>query len=188
MDGRSLLLHATAEGRSLYERVGFKAAGEIFQHQGIAKPAQVIELPKGVRLRPMGRSDAAALVALDTLACGMPRDRLIRHLLAQGESVVLARGSEAIGFSVLRRFGRGYQVGPVVAPDLSGAQALIGYWCSRHAGRFLRVDVEAAGSLPAWLTSMGLECAASGTAMVRGLAPQRGFWHGGWALVSQALG
>lgn len=188
LDDRVVLLHATAEGRGLYERVGFRIAGEIRQHQGIAAPAQLVALPEGERLRPLGRNDAKALIALDTKAAGMPRDTMIEQLLAEGETVVLARGSEAIGFSVLRRFGRGHAIGPVVAPDLESAKALIGYWCSRQAGRFLRVDVDAASGLPEWLESVGLERVGMATVMVRGAPLERGFTCGGWALVNQAMG
>jgi ribosomal protein S18 acetylase RimI-like enzyme len=188
LEGRTVLLHATSEGRGLYERMGFQGVGEIRQHQGIASPAQLVALPEGERLRPLGRNDAKALVALDARAAGMPRDAMIRQLLADGDTVVLARGSEAIGFSVLRRFGRGHAVGPVVAPDLAGAKALIGYWCSRQAGRFLRIDVDAPSGLPEWLEAVRLQRVAMTTVMVRGTPPQRGFEHGGWALVNQAMG
>jgi ribosomal protein S18 acetylase RimI-like enzyme len=188
LQARSVLLHATAEGRGLYERSGFHIAGEIRQHQGIAAPAQLVALPEGERLRPLGRNDAKVLIALDAKAAGMPRDAMLRQLLADGEAVVLARGSEAIGFSSLRRFGRGHVIGPVVAPDIDSAKALIGYWCSRYAGKFLRVDVDAASGLPEWLESVGLARVGMATAMVRGAPLQRGFEQGGWALVSQAMG
>ena len=188
LDDRAVLLHATADGRGLYERLGFRIAGEIRQHQGIASPAQLVALPEGERLRPLGRNDAKALIALDARAAGMPRDAMIRQLLSEGETVVLARSGEAIGFSVLRRFGRGHAIGPVVAPDFESARALIGYWCSRQAGRFLRVDVDAASGLPEWLESCGLERVGAATTMVRGTPLQRGFDHGGWALVNQAMG
>jgi hypothetical protein len=188
IDDRAVLLHATADGRGLYERLGFRIAGEIRQHQGIASPAQLVALPEGERLRPLGRNDAKALIALDARASGMPRDAMIRQLLSEGETVVLARSGEAIGFSVLRRFGRGHAIGPVVAPDLESAKALIGYWCSRQAGRFLRIDVDAASGLPEWLESCGLERVGAATTMVRGAPLQRGFDHGGWALVNQAMG
>jgi ribosomal protein S18 acetylase RimI-like enzyme len=188
LEDRTVLLHATAEGRGLYERVGFQISSEIRQHQGIAGPAQLVALPQGERLRPLGRHDTQALIALDTRGAGMPRDALIQQLLVEGETVVLAQSSEVLGFSVLRRFGRGYVIGPVVAPDLAGAKALIGYWCSRHAGRFLRIDVDACSGLPEWLEEVGLKRAGVTTAMVRGTPPPRGFEHGGWALVNQAMG
>ena len=47
-----MLLHATSEGRGLYERLGFVRTGEIRQHQGVAQPAPLIALGPGWRLRP----------------------------------------------------------------------------------------------------------------------------------------
>lgn len=185
---RTVLLHATAEGRGLYERLGFSICGEVRQHQGTASPAQLVALPEGARLRPLGRNDFKQLNALDTRASGMPRDAMIRQLLAEGETVVLALDGEAIGFSVLRRFGRGYTIGPVVAPDLRSAQALIGYWCSRYAGKFLRIDVDAASDLPEWLEAAGLPRVGMATTMVCGTGLQCGPAQGGWALVNQAMG
>ena len=188
LEDRCVLLHATAEGRGLYERLGFTITGEIRQHQGRATPAQLLALPEGERLRPLGRNDAKALVALDAQSAGMPREAMLRQLLAEGDTMVLARGGEAIGFSILRRFGRGHAVGPVVAPDVVRAQALVGYWCSRHAGKFLRIDVDAASGLPEWLEVQGLPRVGMATTMVRGTPPQRGPAFGGWALVNQAMG
>jgi hypothetical protein len=141
-----------------------------------------------MRLRPLGRNDAKALVALDTRAAGMPRDAMLRQLLDEGETLVLARGDEAVGFAIVRRFGRGHVIGPVVAPDLSGAQALIGHWCSRYAGKFLRLDVDAASGLPEWLEAQGLPRVGTVTTMVRGGPLARGPEVGGWALVTQAMG
>ncbi|EJL91366.1 acetyltransferase [Polaromonas sp. CF318] len=188
MEERTVLLHATPEGRGLYERMGFAITGEVRQHQNLAAPAQLVALPQGDRLRPLGRNDAKALVALDARAAGMPRDAMLRQLLAEGETVVLARGGEALGFSIVRRFGRGHAIGPVVAPDFASAQALIGHWCSRYAGKFLRIDVDAASGLPEWLEAQGLPRVSSVTTMVRGGPLERGPAVGGWALVNQAMG
>ncbi|TFZ05631.1 N-acetyltransferase [Ramlibacter henchirensis] len=188
LQDRTVLLHATAEGRGVYERMGFAITGEIRQHQGQAPPAQVVALPEGERLRPLNRNDADFLISLDTRSAGMPREPMLRQLLADGETVVLARDSEAVGFATVRRFGRGHAIGPVVAPDLLGARALIAHWCSRHAGKFLRIDVDAASGLPEWLEEQGLPRVGSATTMVRGGPLERGPAHGGWALVTQALG
>jgi ribosomal protein S18 acetylase RimI-like enzyme len=185
---RTVLLHATAEGRGLYERMGFEIVGEIRQHQGLAAPAQLVALAPGERLRPLGRNDAKALVALDARAGGMPREAMLQQLLAEGEAVVLARGGEAVGFSVIRRFGRGHAIGPVVAPDLVSAQALIGHWCSRYAGKFVRIDVDATSGLVEWLETQGLPRVDSATTMVRNGPLERGPAVGGWALVTQAMG
>jgi Acetyltransferase (GNAT) domain len=75
-----------------------------------------------------------------------------------------------------------------VAPDLTSAQALIGHWCSRYAGKFVRVDVDAASGLPERLEAQGLPRVGSVTTMVRGGPLARGPAAGGWALVSQAMG
>jgi hypothetical protein len=185
---RTVLLNATAEGRGVYERMGFVITGEIRQHQGNASPAQVVALADGERLRPLGRSDVKRLIALDARAAGMPRDAMLKQLLAEGDTVVLAREGEAVGFATIRRFGRGYAIGPVVAPDLAGARALIAHWCSRYAGKFVRIDVDAASGLPEWLEEQGLPREGSVTTMVRGGPLHRGPEVGGWALVTQALG
>jgi ribosomal protein S18 acetylase RimI-like enzyme len=188
LEDRTVLLHATAEGRGLYERMGFAITGEIRQHQGLAAPAQLVALQEDERLRPLGRNDAQTLVKLDARSAGMPRDAMLRQLLSEGETVVLARGGEAIGFSIVRRFGRGHAVGPVVAPNLAGAQALIGHWCSRYAGKFLRIDVDAASGLPEWLEAQSLPRVGTVTTMVRNGPLERGPAVGGWALVTQAMG
>jgi hypothetical protein len=185
---RTVLLNATAEGRGVYERMGFAMTGEVRQHQGLASPGQVIALADGQRLRPLGRNDAKRLIALDTRACGMPRDAMLKQLLTEGETVVLARDGEAEGFATIRRFGKGHAIGPVVAPDIESAKALIAHWCSRYAGKFVRIDVDAASGLPEWLETQGLPRAGSVTTMVRGGPLQRGAAVGGWALVTQALG
>ena len=73
LEGCSVLLQATSEGRGLYERLGFVRTGEIRQHQGVALPAPLIALSPGRRLRPATGADLPALHALDAAARGMPR-------------------------------------------------------------------------------------------------------------------
>jgi GNAT superfamily N-acetyltransferase len=102
LPGRTVLLYATPEGRGLYERLGFATNGEVRQHQGIAVQAPLVALEPGVRLRPMSRSDATRLVALDGARCGMPREPLVRRLLARRHGRARPRRRGA-GFAVLRR-------------------------------------------------------------------------------------
>jgi GNAT superfamily N-acetyltransferase len=185
---RHVLLYATAEGQGLYERVGFRSVGEIRQHQGIAAKAPWPALAEGERLRPPDRHDGDVLAALDVKAAGLPRSSVVRRLLDDEQVVVFDRNGHAVGFSVLRRFGRGHVIGPVVAPDVASARALIAYWCHLYAGKFLRIDVDAESGLPEWLESLGLQRAGRATAMVRGKLPPRGPACGGWALISQAMG
>ncbi len=185
---RNVLLHATAEGEPLYERLGFRSIGSIRQHQGISAKTARPALAEGERLRPVDRHDADVLATLDVKAAGLPRPSLLRRLLNEEEVVVFDRDGEAVGFSVLRRFGRGHAIGPVVAPDMASARALIAHWCHLYAGNFLRIDVDAESGLPEWLESLGLQHAGRVTAMVRGRLPPRGPACGGWALITQAMG
>ena len=193
MGNRSVLLHATAEGRGLYERLGFAQIGEVRQHQGKAVQTPLVALAAGARLRPASRRDIARLVSLDAAAGGMPRDALIRQIINDGDTVVLDVDGEARGFAVLRRFGRGHVIGPVVAPDADNARALIAHWVNLQAGRFVRVDTDFACGLTEWLETLGLKRAGNPVAMVRGPALVRGTAVRGmtarqFALVSQALG
>ena len=169
LDGRSVLLQATNEGRGLYERLGFVATGSLRQHQGEAKPTALIGLPPGWRLRPVGANDTAALQRLDAASRGMPRDALIKDLLAVADAcVVLDHESEPRGFAMLRRFGRGHVIGPVVAPDAESAKVLIAHLVGQNAGRFTRIDVDHASGLSEWLEGIGLPVVDAPTTMLRG--------------------
>lgn len=186
-----VLLHATAEGRGLYERLGFLRIGEVRQHQGVAQPSPPIALDPGWRLRPATESDLRALRALDAGARGMPRDALIDELFREAEAtVVLDHDGTAQGFGMLRRFGRGHAIGPVVAPDAEGAKALIAHLSGLNAGRFTRIDIDFDSGLAEWLESLGLLRVDAPTTMLRGSAlvpppPGAPRLH---AIVTQALG
>ncbi|KQX21402.1 GNAT family N-acetyltransferase [Variovorax sp. Root434] len=184
---RNVLLHATAAGRGLYERLGFVTTGEIAQHQGVLAILPAVAGRKGDLLRPLGAADIEALIAMDARGAGMPRGELLRRLFSQGKTVVLERGGQAAGFAVLRRYGHGHAVGPVSAPDFDAARLLIADCCC-HTEGFLRVDVDATSGLPQWLESLGLPRVNGVSTMVRGQVPERGPAHGGWALVTQAIG
>ena len=185
---RSVMLNATQVGVPLYEKFGFVAAGAIEQHHGIARPVPALALARGERLRPLGAGDAPELAALAARASGMSRARVLKPLLEIAKGIVLARGDETIGFALLRRFGRGYSIGPVVAPDAERAKALIGYWVAMYPGKFLRIDVDGASGLATWLEGIGLTKAGRVITMVKGKALRSDPHARGFAIVSQALG
>jgi predicted N-acetyltransferase YhbS len=189
LDECSVLLHATADGRGLYERLGFVRVGELRQHQGTALPSPPIALDAGWRLRPAGRADLDALATLDAQARGMPRQVLIADLFANAEAtVVLDHDDHARGFAMLRRFGRGHVIGPVVAASGTGARALIAHLSGLNAGRFTRIDIDVATGLGEWLESLGLRRVDAPTAMVRGPALASSPQAQLFAIVTQALG
>lgn len=188
LDGRSVLLNATQAGLPLYHALGFVPVGEIHQHQGAAFSVPVMALGPGERIRPIGRGDTKALAALDAKAAGMPRAPLISALLAEAEGVILDRDSEPVGFALFRRFGRGYAIGPVIAPTIDGAKALISHWIASNPGMFIRVDVPGDSGLSEWLDDLGLIGLNPVITMRRGPALDRAATPRGWAIVSQALG
>lgn len=188
LEERSVLLHATAAGRGLYERLGFVRTGEVRQHQGQAVSAPLVALEPGWRLRPSDSNDAFKLIQLDAQARGMPREALIAALLTEADTVVLDENGQARGFAMLRRFGRGLIIGPVVAPDAEGAKALIAHLVGLSAGKFVRIDVDFDSGLTEWLETLGLLRVDAPTEMIRGAVPAPVPGVRRFALVTQALG
>jgi predicted N-acetyltransferase YhbS len=159
LDGRVTFLHATLAGQPLYEKLGFRAAGMLDQHQGTAFQPPLMALPPGERLRPLGANDTARLIELASRACGLDRSQTLPALLATADGIGLDRDGELIGFSLFRRFGRGFAIGPVVAPDSGDpvrAKALISHWLSLNEGVFIRIDTPGESGLAEWLDGLGL--------------------------------
>jgi len=191
LEQRTVLLHATPEGRGLYERLGFVRVGEVRQHQGLALPAPLIALDAGWRLRPGTEADLPTLRLLDATARGMPRDALIDELFRSAEAtVVLTHLDVPVGFGMLCRFGRGHKIGPVAAPHAEGAKALIAHLSGLNVGRFTRIDIDFASGLAEWIESLGLLRVDAPTTMVRGAPPAAPQAQEPrlYAIVTQAIG
>lgn len=175
LGARSVLLHATEAGLPLYRSFGFVTEGVVRQHQGV--PAG---LAAEAAVRAVRAEDAARLTELDRAATGMDRAALLEALLEAAEGV-----SDEGGFAVLRRFGRGFVVGPVIAPDAAAARRLIAGCLAARPGAFMRVDVPEESGLGSWLETLGLGDAGPAIRMVRGA---RFEGPGAFALASQAFG
>ncbi len=188
LEGSSVQLNATPAGKPLYERLGFREIGRVQQHQGLAHAGTVAAAVRGERLWPMGRSDARRLAALATRAAGMSRSRVLGGVLDVAQGIVLDRGGEVIGFALLRRFGRGLVIGPVVAPDPQRAKLLIAHWTAVNPRKFLRIDVHSSQRLGAWLERIGLKKVDTVVTMSKGAPPAKDATVHDYALVSQALG
>lgn len=184
---RSTMLIATPAGQPLYESLGFVATGRIHQHQGtVFEPVMAVP-PAGERIRPIGASDGPKLARLASRALGMPRATVLDELRKVSDGVVLDSGGEPVGFAFCRRFGRGYAIGPVVAPDPERAKALIAHWIGVRAGSFVRIDVHESGGLSPWVAEMGLDRVDGGIIMVRGEPPHVDEGMRQFAIINQAL-
>ena len=186
---RTILLHTTATGVRFIEHEGFVQTGWVRQHQGSVFRAPFVPLGPGERIRPAGPRDEAVLADLATRSTGMPRATVIKHLLTVADVVAIDRYGELVAFAALRKFGHGYVIGPVVAPDAEHAKALIAHWAGTQAGAFVRVDVPDSSGLSPWLTEMGLvQVEESVHAMTRGDPPRPAGPVKRFALLSQSLG
>jgi GNAT superfamily N-acetyltransferase len=186
---RSVMLNATQAGLRLYEATGFVLVARVRQHQGVATALPTSKLEPGAAMRPMIDADRPRLIALDAAATGMQRATMLGALIDLAEGVVLERDGRPVGFSLLRRFGRGHVVGPVVAPAIADAQVLIAHWLAARPGHFIRVDLPArAMALSPWLTGLGLHQVGDVATMLRGAPPSTDDVSALFALVSQALG
>ena len=183
---RSLHLVATKAGEKLYFRLGFTVEGAIRQHQGLVAPIGLHAPRPGERLRPGGPADLTELASLDAVATGMDRTRALAALLAEAETIVLDREGAASGFAMLRPFGRGHVVGPVVAPDEAAARLLIAHFLGQYQGRFVRIDITDFALSP-WLEAAAMPCVDEALRMVRGASAGPGAVRT-FALVNQALG
>lgn len=188
LQGRTVLLNATAEGLPLYRKLGFSEIGTVCQHQALAPVVPLAELRAGERVRPIGAADFEALNTLYADAAGMDRRALLEALLAEGSAVVLSQDHEQAGFAVMRRFGRGWAMAPVVAPDLTGAKALISHWLGTQTGSFCRIDIPESSGLGPWLEELGLPEVGRVTQMALGPAPVAAGAAQIYGLASQALG
>jgi predicted N-acetyltransferase YhbS len=187
-EGRNILLIATKEGEPLYKSLGFRATGTISQHQGQPANFKPVLPEPDQTIRPLAKHDTANLIALDTDASGFDRKSLLSALLRVGQCLIVERSGQLEGYAILRRFGRGSVVGPVIAPDPKAAQALISAWLTARSEDFLRVDTPDDTGLGDWLETSGLPKVGGAITMVRGNAPQPAPGHRIFTLTNQALG
>ncbi|QHM75039.1 hypothetical protein C7M52_00986 [Mixta theicola] len=185
LSGMTLHLHATAAGAPLYRRFGFVGMDEVIQYQTprlIAPSSATAAMPAATC------EDLPALAQLDYRANGFYRLSLLKQLLAEGASIIVARQKDlASGFAVTRRFGYGFTIGPVIAPDAATAQRLITQAMRPLAGEFVRIDSRSQCGLGPWLARCGLQAVDRPLRMVRGDEWQpQGITA--WSLMSQAMG
>jgi predicted N-acetyltransferase YhbS len=185
---RRLVLYATKDGMPLYGAEGFAATWSVVQHQGIAARVEAAAKLAGIHLRSTRPDDLKAIAALDRVACGMDRTKLLTRLLGLPGGMAMEEGGEITGFALSRLFGRGRVIGPVAAPDVERAKAMIALLLNRHLGEFLRIDMPKESGLSTWLIAAGLVEAGTVIRMVRGNDAPTERAVKTFGLASQALG
>lgn len=138
--GRDLRLSATRSGYRLYEMAGFTPVATIWQQQGVVRSFHLPEAVPGLAVREIEAGDLMRIKALDRHAYGADRGRVLDGLLDVSSGLVVERAGEVHGYALMRKFGKGVVIGPVVAEDDAMAMHLVAPLIQRCQGMFARLD------------------------------------------------
>ncbi|PPC74038.1 GNAT family N-acetyltransferase [Pokkaliibacter plantistimulans] len=189
---RTLCLVATIAGAPLYAKLGFVNYGYIRQHQGVVSSATLsvpAALPVAESLRVLDDADAPALQTLLNHGSGMERSGVLQAFLAITErGIGIERDGQLVGFALLRPFGRGKAIGPVVAENAAQARTMIHALLQGEDGSFVRMDTPEQLGLCETLVDWGLLEVDRVAQMVKGDAPRSRDGFIQFALANQALG
>jgi GNAT superfamily N-acetyltransferase len=166
---RNLALNATHAAYPLYVSLGFTSEAIVYMRQGEA-PQTLPPMPAlDGELSELSSDRVSEITALDARAFGTNRARLLALLAEDASIAALRRGGEMVGYSMCRKFGRGYVIGPTVARNDQDAVHLTAVHLRKLAGRFARVDTrERDGVFAEFLEQSGLGIAETVTTMSKG--------------------
>ncbi|MER5767581.1 GNAT family N-acetyltransferase [Streptomyces sp. NPDC001985] len=161
-------LTATAPGRPLYERLGFRPVGTLVRFSG--RPGPVDRAGDGSR--PAVPADLPAIIALDTEVFGADRSPLLTLLASVATGARVAEGPRGLTGYAMTWSGVGFTVvGPLIAESTETAVGLLDGLTDPAAGGGgpLRIDIgrERAG-LREWALARGLREGGTTAVMIRG--------------------
>ena len=186
---RTVILNATLAGAPLYASQGFVEFGQIHQHQGQAQAADTPALAAGEQCRPLTAADRVRQLELANAGSGLDRESVLNDLFDVVEQVVgIDRDGQLRAFAMLRPFGRGRCIGPVIAENPEQAKHLIAVLLAQVPDAFVRIDIPANSSLSDWLEAAGLKQVDRVAQMARGTPPRAVGGVSQFALVTQAIG
>lgn len=181
-----LTLHATPNGRPLYEELGFATTGRAEMVRGHFRADGGVS---EVTTRPATAEDLAALVRLDAEVFGVDRTHMITRLPAFADQIrVAVRDGELTGYAAAWPNMATHVVGPLIAEDTETAKALIASLAA-HSDRPLRTDIDVRHEeLLEWVRARGLETIAFNAVMTRGIPGLPGDWTRRFAPLTVAAG
>lgn len=185
-DGTPLTLHATPNGRPLYEELGFETTGRAEMVRGHFQPSGPAPT---VATRPATADDLPAILRLDAEVFGQDRTHMITRLPAFCDQLRVARDATGLtGFAAAWPNMNTQVVGPLIARDTETAKALV---TSLAAGtdRPLRTDVDVRHEeLLSWLKASGVESVGFNAVMTHGIPALPGDWTRRFAPLTVAAG
>ncbi|MEV4247119.1 GNAT family N-acetyltransferase [Streptosporangium canum] len=181
--GATVFLNATATGRPLYERLGFRVTSPVAMHLG------TFTGQAAGASRPASPEDLKAIADLDAEVVGADRSALLTRLFGFAEQIrVIEDGGVVTGYAGMWRNVGNTVVGPVIAADPADARRLISDLASQVGGP-ARIEVEESRrELAEWLTGHGMAAGMRTSDMVVGTEPLPGDRTRFFAPVMSALG
>ena len=187
MGATPLTLHATPNGRPLYEELGFKTTGRAEMVSGHFTPDG--PPPSGIVTRAATAEDLTTILRLDEEVFGADRTHMITRLPAFADQLRVAEADgRIIGYAAAWPNMHTHVVGPLIARDTETAKALLASLAAR-TDRPLRTDIDIRHEeLLAWVKARGLESVAFNTVMTYGIAELPGDWSRRFAPLTVAAG
>ncbi|GAA0642938.1 GNAT family N-acetyltransferase [Streptomyces thermocarboxydovorans] len=181
-----LTLHATPNGRPLYEQLGFKVTGRAEMVRGHLTPGG--EADEAVT-RAATAEDLPAILRLDHEVFGADRTHILTRLPAFADQLRVAEeDGRLIGYAAAWPNMETHVVGPLIARDTATAKALVRSLAAR-TDRPLRTDIDVRHEeLLQWAKEHGLESVAFNAVMTYGITELPGDWSRRFAPVTVAAG
>jgi len=155
--GLDLRLNATRSGYRLYRDEGFIDVGKVWQHQGMVGYVPPVDPLPGVEIRAITAEDRVAIGDMDAHAFGADRLNVLGALMGVATGMIALRDGQPCGFGLVRRFGKGQVIGPLVAESEQIAIAITAPLLAQARGSFVRIDTPCHGNdLRSFLTAAGL--------------------------------
>ncbi|MFE9448734.1 GNAT family N-acetyltransferase [Streptomyces sp. NPDC006739] len=181
-----LTLHATANGRPLYEELGFKVTGRAEMVRGYFSPGG--RRPQ-VATRAATAEDLPSILRIDEEVFGTDRTPLLARLPAFADQLRVAEdGGRIIGYAAAWPNMDTQVIGPLIARDTETAQALVTSLAAHSEGP-LRTDIDVRHEeLLAWAKESGLVSVAMNAVMTYGITELPGDWTRRFAPLTVAAG
>jgi GNAT superfamily N-acetyltransferase len=181
-----LTLHATPNGRPLYEELGFKVTGRAEMVRG---HFTATGHEPTVATRAATAEDLTGILRLDEVVFGADRAHIVTRLPAFADQLrVVEENGRIIGYAAVWPNMDDHVVGPLVARDTETAKALIASLAA-HTDRRLRTDIDVRHeALLTWVKEHGLTSVAFNTVMTYGISELPGDWSRRFAPVTVAAG
>ena len=175
-EGAAVTLFATDMGRPLYEKLGFVPVRRNVSFLGTFRRDTPGRTDAPGLVRPAGRADMPAILALDRAAFGADRGAILGRLPGFADRMVVIEhvGGIAGYAAAWRNHVTSTVIGPLVAPDAGAAARLIAELAAR-ARTPVRLDLDPdRPELPGWARAHGLEPVSRTVVMAHGDVGRRG--------------